>query len=217
MYDDKKKKKEKKPIFSLKKKDTSNRAIEVDKDIVTKETTNIGAKSAEVKSAEVKSAEVKSAEVKSAEVKSAEVKSAEVKSEFASSDSVKNEINDNEIKSSDSSEMNVFNSDRDETVQIKRKDLNQFFLMILMGLIGFIAPFFSVFVATFIGITDQSLFNGTMLFLLSILSILFLFIKGLSSIFNRAPKLFFLALPLIIISVISLIYNLLIFITLTPI
>ncbi|MFA5125890.1 MAG: hypothetical protein WC462_02720 [archaeon] len=87
-------------------------------------------------------------------------------------------------------------------------------LTVLFGLFGVIVPFGAVYVATFLGKTDMASFNSTMMMLLSVLLIVFLVINCFSNFNDNHKKIFILGLLFLLLSMISFIWNLIIFVTL---
>jgi hypothetical protein len=85
-------------------------------------------------------------------------------------------------------------------------------LVIIFGVLGIGAPFFSVFVATFLGKTDISVFNSTMLMLLSILIIVYQLIISFNNLFNQRKKMFIIGLIFLLLDLISFLFNLVIFV-----
>jgi hypothetical protein len=87
-------------------------------------------------------------------------------------------------------------------------------LVIIFGLLGIAAPFLSVFVATFLGKTNVSMFNSTMIMLLSILIIVYQLITSFNNFFNGHKRIFLLGILLLFIDLVSFLFNLTIFIAL---
>lgn len=88
------------------------------------------------------------------------------------------------------------------------------YFVALFGIIGFLAPPFSLVVATFNGKTSISLFNSTMIMVLSVLVIVFLVIKAFDLFFARKKGLFVLDFVLLVLSIFSFLIHLLAFIRL---
>ena len=102
--------------------------------------------------------------------------------------------------------------DFDSEKKAEKKDsLRSLIMASLMGGTGIIIPFLSIFVATFKGVSEISMFNSIMLMLLSILIILFLIIRSAGSFFDNDSRLFISTVVFIVVNLISLIYNLTVF------
>jgi hypothetical protein len=85
-------------------------------------------------------------------------------------------------------------------------------LTIIFGLLGIIAPFGAIHVATFMGANEISAFNSTMIMILSVLLIIFLVLNAFGNFMANRKKIFIAGLVLICLNLISFIWNLLIFI-----
>lgn len=88
------------------------------------------------------------------------------------------------------------------------------FLTVFFGILGLIAPFGGMFVATFGQKSDLSVFNSTMVMLLSVLLIVFLMINCFNNFNNNNKKMFIIGLILFFLCVVSFLYNLVLFINL---
>lgn len=86
-------------------------------------------------------------------------------------------------------------------------------LTYLFGVLGILMPFFGVYAAVHLPRGDLVAFNSTMIMILSILLLLFLLVNSFNNFFNRKMKLFAAGIVLLFLSMISFIWNLLIFIT----
>lgn len=73
-------------------------------------------------------------------------------------------------------------------------------VLLFLGIFGLITSFFSVFVATFIGITNLSIQNGATLLVLTLLIMIFLIIKSANHFFNDNKILAIIGLLLIILN-----------------
>ncbi|MBT7240867.1 MAG: hypothetical protein HN878_00065 [Candidatus Diapherotrites archaeon] len=98
-----------------------------------------------------------------------------------------------------------------ERIVAKEKSLRSLMMISLMGGVGIIIPFIAILVATFKGVTELSMFNSMVLFVLSILILLFLVIKSASSFFNNDSRLFVAGIVFIVANLISLMYNITIY------
>ncbi|MBT4870722.1 MAG: hypothetical protein HON47_04060 [Candidatus Diapherotrites archaeon] len=98
-----------------------------------------------------------------------------------------------------------------ERIVAKEKSLRSLMMISLMGGVGIIIPFIVILVATFKGVTELSMFNSMVLFVLSILILLFLVIKSASSFFNNDSRLFVAGIVFIVANLISLMYNITIY------
>ena len=96
----------------------------------------------------------------------------------------------------------------------KEKSLRALIMVLLLGGVGIIIPFLSIFVVTFRGITELSMFNSTVLFILAVLMLLFLVIKSAGSFFSNDAGLFVAGIVFIVANIISLMYNLIIYMVL---
>jgi len=85
---------------------------------------------------------------------------------------------------------------------------------LLFGFLGIIAPIVSVYVATFLGKSDLSVINSSLIMFLSALLIVFLIINCFSNFIKNNKRSFILGLILLLLSIYSFISNMLIFITL---
>ena len=103
--------------------------------------------------------------------------------------------------------MNIDN----EIIVDKKNGFRSLIVIALMGGVGIIIPFLSSFVATFKGVTELSLFNSSMLLVLSILVILFLLIKTVGALFDSNSKLFFFGIVFVVANIISLMAGLMIY------
>lgn len=90
----------------------------------------------------------------------------------------------------------------------------RFLLILIFGVFGVIAPFASIYIATFLGKTDISMFNSTMVMLLSVLLIVFLLINCFGELNSKHYKGFAAGIVFLLISLISFMFNLVIFINL---
>ena len=105
--------------------------------------------------------------------------------------------------------------DFDEEIAINTKGTSRSIEMVaLMGGTGIIIPFLAIFVATFKGITDLSMFNSSNLLILSVLIVVFIITRTASAYFNSNPKLAIFGTVFIVANIISLIYNLIIYMVL---
>jgi hypothetical protein len=92
---------------------------------------------------------------------------------------------------------------------------NRSIMMIsLMGGTGIIIPFISIFVATFKGVTELSMLNSSALLILSVLMIIFIVTRSASAYFNGNQKLAVFGIVFIVANILSLIYNLIIYMVL---
>ncbi|MDD3083583.1 MAG: hypothetical protein PHP82_01020 [Candidatus ainarchaeum sp.] len=91
---------------------------------------------------------------------------------------------------------------------------NKFVLFeIFIGIFGIICSIFSVFVATFIGVTTLSLQNGSLLLLLSILILVFLTIRTIYYFFENRKKIALLCFILVLINIFVFLLKLIEFIS----
>ena len=105
--------------------------------------------------------------------------------------------------------------DFDDEKKAEKKDrLRSLVMVSFMGGTGMIIPFLSIFVAIFKGVTEISIFNSSMLMILSILIILFLIIRSAGSFFDNDVKLFVSGVLFTMVNLISLIYNITVFMAL---
>ena len=105
--------------------------------------------------------------------------------------------------------------DFDTEMIVTSKNTARSIVMIsLIGGIGIIIPFFSIFVATLRGITELSMFNSSTLLILSVLLIIFLITRSASAIFDGNSKLTMFGIVFIVANIISLVYNLTIYLVL---
>jgi len=88
-----------------------------------------------------------------------------------------------------------------------------FLMVIIFGIIGTVAPWGSIYVATFKGITDLSRFNSSMLMILSLLVLVLLIIEATSALYNNKVKMLLLCILFAILSLSSFLYNMIIFVT----
>ena len=87
-------------------------------------------------------------------------------------------------------------------------------MLSLMGGTGIIVPFLSIFVATFKGVSDLSLFNSSMLMVLSLLIIVFLLVKSIFALFTSDSKLFICGVLFIMVDIISVVFSLMTYLVL---
>ena len=87
-------------------------------------------------------------------------------------------------------------------------------LTVLFGLFGIIAPFVSIQIATFLGKSDISLFNSSMIMFLSVLLMIFLIINSFHNFLNNNKKTFFIGVIFLLLTIISFILNLTFFMAL---
>ncbi len=88
------------------------------------------------------------------------------------------------------------------------------YFMLFFGLLGLLAPPFSIIVAALDGRSTISMINSTVIMLLAILIIVFFVIKSFDLFFARKKELFILNLALLLIVLVSFIFNLVVFLTL---
>jgi hypothetical protein len=96
----------------------------------------------------------------------------------------------------------------EEFKQQKLSSFKDFSRIIVFGLLGLIVPVIANIVATFKGISDLSMFNSSLLYLLSILIIVLLLVKAISSFNNNAPKSFVFGVVFTLLNIISIVFNL---------
>jgi len=87
-------------------------------------------------------------------------------------------------------------------------------LTVLFGLFGIMAPFAAIYVATFLGKSEMASFNSTMIMLLSVLLVVFLVINCFGNFISNHKRIFIVGLLFLLLSMISFIWNLLIFVAL---
>lgn len=104
-------------------------------------------------------------------------------------------------------------SDILDTVEIQIKDSKFIFFEILVGFLGIICSFASVFVATFIGVTQLSLQNGSLLLLLAILIFIFLIIRLINYIFEDSKKNMLICFIILSLNILVFVLNVLKFIS----
>ena len=105
--------------------------------------------------------------------------------------------------------------DFDTKMIVNSKNTTRSIVMIsLIGGVGIIIPFLSIFVATLRGMTELSMFNSSTLLILSVLLIIFLITRSASATFDGNSKLTMFGIVFIVANVISLIYNLTIYLVL---
>ncbi|MFA5764281.1 MAG: hypothetical protein WC915_05740 [archaeon] len=84
---------------------------------------------------------------------------------------------------------------------------------LLLGIASIFFAFISIYVATFLGVTNRSLFNASMLLLLTILLTLLLFIRATYYYFNRRGDLFIAGMIFLFINIIIVIWKIVEFIS----
>jgi len=94
------------------------------------------------------------------------------------------------------------------------RELPKTLLLFIFGIAGIIAPFGGVYIATFMGKSDVSMFNSMLVMLLSTLLIVFLLINSFVSINEKKYKRFFIGILFLLVNIISFIWNILIYVTL---
>lgn len=82
------------------------------------------------------------------------------------------------------------------------------YLIFIFGILGFLAPPFSIVIATLNGKSTISMLNSTMIMILSLLIIVFFVIKAFDLFFSRKKNLFILNLIFLIIIVLSFLLHL---------
>jgi len=87
-------------------------------------------------------------------------------------------------------------------------------LTVIFGLLGTIAPFGAVYIAMYMGATEISAFNSTMVMILSVLLLVFMVLNAFGNFMANRKKIFVIGLILICVDLISFIWNLLIFVNL---
>jgi len=87
-------------------------------------------------------------------------------------------------------------------------------LVFVFGVIGIFAPFLSIFIATFKGVSDISIFNSTMMLVLSLLVIVFQVVHSFSAFNNNQKRAFVVGVIILFICIISFMLNLAIFVNL---
>ncbi|MGI6589598.1 MAG: hypothetical protein ACOX1V_02950 [Candidatus Iainarchaeum sp.] len=87
-------------------------------------------------------------------------------------------------------------------------------LTVLFGLFGVLAPFASIYVATFMGKSDMAMINSSMLMFLSVLLMVFLVINSFHNFLNNNKKVFLIGIIFLLFTIISFIFNLNFFIKL---
>jgi len=95
-----------------------------------------------------------------------------------------------------------------------KKSFQSIVILSLMGGVGIVLPVLSIFVATFKGVTELSLFNSAMLMVLAILVMLFVLIRSATAYLANDPKLFSFGIVFIVADLISLIYSLMTYLVL---
>lgn len=90
----------------------------------------------------------------------------------------------------------------------------QLLLVVFFGLIGFLCPIGSIFVANLRGQQVFVQFNSTVLMLLTLLVIIFFIIKSFDFLFNKNLKYFLITVLFLVLVLLSFFYNLMIFISL---
>ena len=97
--------------------------------------------------------------------------------------------------------------DTEKTIS-KKMGFRSLIMVCLMGGIGIIIPVIALFVATFKGVSELSLFNSTLLLVLSLLVVVFIAVRSIGALFDNDKKLVLAGLIFIVADVISLIINL---------
>ena len=83
----------------------------------------------------------------------------------------------------------------------------------IFGPIGIIAPWLALFLLTYRGVSEISTFNCSMLLMLSMLVVLFLIINSVKAFNDNQKRVFIFGLALAALSLISFLYNLLVFVS----
>jgi hypothetical protein len=84
---------------------------------------------------------------------------------------------------------------------------------LLLGGAAIFFAFISIYVATFLGVTNRSLFNASMLLLLTILLTLLLFIRATYYYFNHRGDIFIVGMSILFINIIIVIWKIVEFIS----
>ncbi|MFA5360950.1 MAG: hypothetical protein WC290_00705, partial [archaeon] len=87
-------------------------------------------------------------------------------------------------------------------------------LTVLFGLFGVLAPFASIYIATFMGKSDIAMFNSSMLMFLSVLLMVFLIINSFHNFLNNNKRVFLLGVLFLLFTIVSFVLNLTFFINL---
>jgi hypothetical protein len=82
-----------------------------------------------------------------------------------------------------------------------------------LGVFSIIASFVSIYLATFLGVTNQSLFNASMLLLLTILITILLLIRSINHLFNQRRDLFLMGIIIFGINILVLVWKIIEFIS----
>ncbi|MEK6958745.1 MAG: hypothetical protein AABW59_01730 [archaeon] len=88
-------------------------------------------------------------------------------------------------------------------------------VVIVLGAMAILGPWFSTYVATVSGVTSISMFNATMLMIFSVLLEILLFLRTIFALHSGNQKALFVGVVLAIIAMISFLMQLLVFVTLS--
>jgi hypothetical protein len=87
-------------------------------------------------------------------------------------------------------------------------------ITILFGVFGIVAPFVSIYIATFMGKSDIAMINSSLLMFLSVLLMVFLIINSFHNFLENNKKTFLVGIIFLLLTIISFILNLTFFMAL---